>query len=203
LYAWVPGEQGGNALADVIFGARAPAGRLPVSLPGTVGQVPVHHDVRAGGGRSVIYGDYVDGPAAPLFPFGFGLSYTRFEYDELVVEDARIDAPFEVRVNVTNAGDRAGTDVAQLYARDEVARVARPERQLIAFTKVELAPGASSTVRFTVDPTAFAYYDEAMRLVVEPGDITLLVGNLRTTFSLDGAEREIAPNDRRPSRAEA
>ncbi len=203
LYAWVPGEQGGNALADVLFGVRAPVGRLPVSLPRTVGQVPLHHDVRAGGGRSAIYGDYVDGPAAPYFPFGFGLSYTTFEYDELVVDDARTDAPFDVRVNVTNSGARTGVEVVQLFARDDVARVARPERQLVGFTKVELEPGATCTVRFTVDPTAFAYYDEAMRLVVEPGDITLFAGNLRTTFGLDGPEREIKPNDRQPSRAEA
>jgi beta-glucosidase len=203
LYAWAPGEQGGAALADVLFGARSPAGRLPVSLPGTVGQVPVHHDVRAGGGRSAIYGDYVEGPAAPLFPFGYGLSYTTFEYDELLVDDARTDAPFDVRVNVTNTGARPGVEVVQLFARDDVARVARPERQLVAFTKVELDPGATRTVRFTVDPTALAYYDEAMRLVIEPGDVTVFAGNLRTTFGLDGPEREIEPNDRQPSRAEA
>ncbi len=203
LYAWVPGEQGGSALADVLFGLAAPAGRLPVSLPDTVGQVPVHHDVRAGGGRSAIYGDYVNGPAAPLFPFGFGLSYTTFEYDELVVDEARTDAPFDVRVNVTNSGTRSGVEVVQLYARDDVARVARPERQLIAFTRVELEPGATRTIRFTVDPTAFAYYDEVMRLVIEPGDITLFASNLRTTIGLEGPEREIQPNDRQPSRAEA
>jgi beta-glucosidase len=203
LYAWIPGEQGGAAIADVLFGAVAPSGRLPVSLPRSAGQVPAHHDVRAGGGRSAIYGDYVDGPAAPLFPFGFGLGYTTFGYDTLVVADATTDAPIDVQVNVTNTGAHAGTEVVQLFARDDVARVARPERQLVAFTRVALGPGATHTARFRVDPTAFAYYDEDMRLVVEPGDVTFTVGPLQTTVGLAGAEREIAPNDRRPSTVDA
>jgi len=203
LYAWIPGEQSGAAIADVLFGVESPSGRLPISLPRTAGQVPAHHDVRAGGGRSAIYGDYVDGPAAPMFPFGFGLGYTTFAYDALVVGDARTDAPIDVQVRVTNTGDKVGSDVVQLFARDEVARVARPERQLVAFTRVTLEPGETRTVGFGVDPTAFGYYDEDMRLVVEPGDVTFSVGSLHTTTGLVGAERVIAPNDRRPSTVDA
>ena len=194
VYAWVPGEQGGAALADVLFGARAPSGRLPVTLPRSVGQVPIHHDVRAGGGKSAIFGDYVDGPAAPLFPFGFGLGYTSFAYDALTVDG------LDVRVEVTNTGHRTGTDVVQLFARDDVARVARPERQLVGFARVDLDPGQTRTVCFTVDPSAFAYYDEDMRLVVEPGTVTFFVGPLVVSTEVTGPERAIHPNDRVPTK---
>jgi beta-glucosidase len=197
VYAWLPGEQGGAALADVLFGAVSPSGRLPISLPRTAGQVPVHHDVRAGGGRSAIYGDYVDAPAAPLFPFGFGLSYTTFLYSSLTVAE-----PLDVRVEVTNTGDSFGIEVAQVYARDVVARVARPQRQLVGFARVPLEPGQTRAVRFTVDPSALAYYDENMRLVVEPGDVQVTVGELKATVELTGPEREIEPNDRVPTKVE-
>ena len=196
LYAWVPGEQGGAAVADVLFGERAPEGRLPVSLPRNAGQVPIHHDVRAGGGRSAIFGDYVDGPATPLFPFGFGMGYTTFGYDALAVDE------LEVRVDVANTGPSAGTDVVQLFARDDVARVARPERQLVGFARVELQPGQRRTVCFRVDPSAFAYYDEQMRLVVEPGTVTFFVGALTANAELPGPEREIHPNARLATQVE-
>ncbi|HYL53592.1 MAG TPA: glycoside hydrolase family 3 N-terminal domain-containing protein [Acidimicrobiia bacterium] len=200
LYAWLPGEQGGAAIADILYGIASPSGRLPISLPRSAGQVPVHHDTRAGGGRSMIYGDYVDGPASPLYPFGFGLSYTTFAYADLRVDGAAgTDDCFDVSVRVTNTGLRAGTDVVQLYLRDEVARVARPNRQLAGFVRLDLAPGESSTVRFTVDPTLLAYYDEDMRLVIEPGSVCVMAGDLVARLHLDGPEREIAPNDRRPT----
>ena len=201
LYAWVPGEQGGAAIADVLFGVESPSGRLPISLPRSVGHVPIHHDHRAGGGRSQIFGDYVDAPAWPLYFFGAGLTYTTFAYDELrVPEPASTGAPFVIEVDVHNRGERAGTEVVQLFLRDEVARVARPDRQLAGFARVELEPGAASaTVRFTVDPTQLAYYDEEMRLVVEPGDVRVMVGGLEQVIAFDGPEREIAPNDRRPT----
>ncbi len=200
LYAWLPGEQGGAAIAEILYGIASPSGRLPISLPRTAGQVPVHHDPRAGGGRSMIYGDYVDAPTSPLYPFGFGLSYTTFGYSDLYIDEpARTGEAFDVRVRVTNTGARAGTDVVQLYVRDDIARVARPNRQLAGFARVDLTPGETSTVRFTVDPTLLAYYDEDMRLVIEPGAVRFMVGDLTATASLDGHEREIAPNDRRPT----
>ncbi len=203
LYAWLPGEQGGAAIADIVYGLASPSGRLPISLPRAAGQVPVHHDARAGGGRSMIYGDYVDAAASPLYPFGFGLSYTTFTYTDLRTDDAvRTDEGFEVRLRVTNTGARAGTEIVQLYIRDEVARVARPNRQLAGFARVDLAPGESSTVRFTVDPTVLAYYDEEMHLVIEPGTVRVMAGDLEATLYVDGPEREIAPNDRRPTAVE-
>jgi beta-glucosidase len=201
LYTWTPGEQGGAAIANVLFGETEPTGRLPISLPRAVGQIPVHHDTRAGGGRSMIFGDYFDGPVAPQFPFGFGLAYTTFAVSDLIAPATTdIDQTFAVHVTVTNTGERAGTEVVQLYVRDEVARVARPQRQLAGFARVDLQQGESRTVRFTVDPSVVAYYDEAMQLVVEPGDVRVMVGDLHATVVLDGQERAIAPNDRRPTR---
>ena len=196
LYAWLPGEEGGNALADVLLGIAAPSGKLPISLPRGAGQVPVHHDTRAGGSRSMIYGDYTDAPAAPLFPFGFGLTYTTFAYTDLQVTDAIPVDAMTVDVTVHNTGDRTGTEVVQLFGHDEYARVARPVRQLVGFTRVTLDPGAAATVRFEVDPTAFAYYDEDMRLVVEPGAVRFSCADLAATATITGPERTIAPNDR-------
>jgi beta-glucosidase len=200
LYAWVPGEQGGAAIADVLFGVAAPTGRLPISLPRSAGHIPIHHDHRAGGGRSKIFGDYLDAAAWPLYFFGFGLTYTTFAYRSLHVhEPATTDAPIIVDVELRNTGPRAGTDVVQLFLRDEVARVARPDRQLAGFARVDLEPDHATTVRFSVDPTQLAYYDEAMRLVVEPGTVRVMVAGLEQVVDVAGPEREITPNDRRPT----
>ncbi|MDZ4827074.1 MAG: glycoside hydrolase family 3 N-terminal domain-containing protein [Actinomycetota bacterium] len=199
VYAWCPGEQGGAGLADVLSGDVDATGRLPVTVPRNVGQVPSHHDHRAGGGRSQMLGDYVDAPAAPLYRFGFGLSYTTFAYGALRVGAVTTTEPFTVTVDVTNTGTRPGVEVVQLFGRDEVARVARPRRQLLGFTRLPLAPGETQSVAFTVDPTVFAYYDEAMHLVVEPGALHLNAGGQTALVTMSGAEREIAPNDRRPT----
>ncbi|MEY2436395.1 MAG: hypothetical protein QOF97_1231 [Acidimicrobiaceae bacterium] len=176
VQAWLPGEEGGNAIADVLLGAANPSGRLPVSLPRSVGQVPVHHGHRAGGGRSQFHGEYTDSPTTPLFCFGHGLSYTTFEYGPLVVESATTSDPLTASVEVTNTGAREGDEVVQLYVRDDVASVARPDRLLVGFTRVALSAGASRTVTFDVHPSRLASYDPEMRFVVEPGDFTFSVG---------------------------
>jgi beta-glucosidase len=175
---WVPppGEEGGNALADVLIGAVNPSGRLPVTLPRDVGQLPLHHDMRARGDRSEIYGDYVDGPASPRFAFGHGLSYTTFEYGELRAEPGTTASRTTIEVRVTNAGDAHGEEVVQLYCRDDVASVARPNRELIGFARVALAPDESATVTFDVPSSRLAFHDAAMRRVTEPGSFTFLVG---------------------------
>jgi beta-glucosidase len=182
VYAWAPGQEGGAALASVLFGETAPSGRLPVSLPRSVGQVPVHHGHRSGGGRSQMLGDYVDGPTTPQWPFGFGLSYTTFAYDGLDVTPATpaTGAPFTVAIDVTNTGAVEGTEVVQCYLRDDVARVARPVRVLAGFARVTLAPGETRRVAFEIDPRRLAYYDDDMRLVVEPGTVTVMVGAAAT-----------------------
>jgi beta-glucosidase len=196
VQAWLPGEEGGNAVADVLFGAADPAGRLPVSMPRNVGQVPVYYRHRAGGGRAAFHGDYADAPTTPLFPFGHGLSYTTFTYEGLHVSAAGTADPVDVTLEVANTGARAGDAVVQLYVRDEVASVARPDRQLVGFARVPLAVGQRRTVRFRIHPSRLAFYDAAMRFVVEPGALRVMVGassadvRLTQTVTLSGAVSE-------------
>jgi beta-glucosidase len=176
VQAWPLGEEGGNGLVDVLLGVVNPSGRLTVTLPRSTGQVPIYHAFRAGGGKSIFYHDYVDSPAAPLFPFGHGLSYTTFAYGELDVVAAGTRDPLTVAVSVTNSGAAAGTEVVQLYASDLVASVARPERLLVGFRRVDLAPGEEKLVTFTVHPSRLAFYDPSMRFVCEPGEFTFAIG---------------------------
>ena len=199
LYAWLPGEEGGRAVADVLVGAQEPSGRLPVTVPRHVGQVPTHHDHHKGAGRSQFLGDYVDSPASPLFPFGHGLGYTSFTYDSLTVEvgdDGRLD----IACAVTNVGPAAGVEVVQLYLRDEVASVGRPGQALAGFARVALEPGRSARVRFGVHPGRLGFHDATVSFVVEPGDATVLVGasaadiRLRQTVTVGVAARRLDPN---------
>ena len=141
VLAWLPGEEGGNGLADVLCGDVDASGRLPVTLLHTVGQVGVHSGAHHGGGRSMIMDDYVDTPASPLFPFGHGLSYTTWERSDLAVEAGTTADDVEIGVTVTNTGARVGTDVVQVFFRDEVASVGLPASRLLAFQRVELARG--------------------------------------------------------------
>jgi beta-glucosidase len=171
-----PGEEGGNGLADVLTGAVNPSGRLPVTLPRMVGQVPIYHGYRAGGDRPMFFDDYTDCPPTPLFAFGHGLSYTSFEYANLEVQASTTSAPIEVAVEVRNVGQRAGDEIVQLYGRDNVASVARPDQLLLGFTRVALDPGQAKRVTFTVHPSRLAFYDPQMRFVVEPGAFTFSVG---------------------------
>lgn len=201
LIAWVPGIEAGTAIARIVFGRSTPSGRLPVSLPASVGQVPVHHAPRAGGGRSQFWGDYTDGPTAPLHPFGYGLSTTSFAYDDLVVTPGTTTEMTMVAATVTNTGERPGTEVVQLYARDEVASVARPERQLVGFTRVPLEPGEARTVTFALHPSRLAFFDEDFRFVCEPGAFDLEVGGwagepaLRSTVDLGGEIHQYRQRD--------
>ena len=177
LQAWLPGEEGGAAIANVLLGRSEPGGRLPVSMPQMVGQVPTHHDYRAGGGRSMFWGEYTDGPNTPLYPFGHGLTYTQFAYGDLeVVNSGSTSEPIDLRVQITNTGRRQGSEVVQLYVRDEVATVARPSQQLVGFTRVELEPGTSASVAFQVHPSRLAFYNESMNFVTEPGAFRFTVG---------------------------
>src|SRR5262249_50914500 len=149
IAAWLPGEEGGGALADVLFGVESPSGRLPISIPHSVGQVPVYYGHKSGGGRSQMLGHYSDGPTAPPYPFGPGLRHPRFAYDELALDPAEgaADAPIRVSCRVTNAGERSACEVVQLYVRDLVASVTRPVKQLAGFARVPLAAGESRRVR--------------------------------------------------------
>jgi beta-glucosidase len=176
LVAWPLGEQGGNALADVLLGRAEPTGRLAVTLPRATGQVPLYSSHRSGGGLSVFHTDYTDCDHRPLFSFGHGLGYTTFAYSDIRVDAGGTTSPTTVGVTVTNTGARAGEEVVQFYASDLVASVARPGSSLIGFTRLNLRPGNAARVTFDVHPSRLAFYDEDMRFVVEPGLFRFAVG---------------------------
>ena len=196
LQVFPPGEEGGSGLGDVLTGKTNPSGRLPVSLPRSVGQIPNDVGLRAGGDHPMFYGDYIDAPASPLFAFGHGLSYTTFAYSDLAVQAKSTTEPIEVSIEVHNSGERAGDEVVQLYFRDEVASVARPNRMLLGFTRLSLIPGQARSVTFTVHPSRLAFYDPAMRFVTEPGAFTFSIGassvdiRAEKTIVLDGQVAE-------------
>jgi hypothetical protein len=146
----------------------------------------VHSGAHHGGGRSMILNDYVETPASPLFPFGHGLSYTTWERSDLSVEAATTTDDLVVGVTVTNTGDRAGTDVVQVYFRDEVASVGLPATRLLAFQRLECAPGASARLRFRVPVGRLGFSGADLRYRVEPGAFTFTVGDLSETVTLAG-----------------
>ena len=176
LVAWPLGEQGGAALADVLLGRCEPTGRLPVTLPRATGQIPLHSGHRSRGARSEFYGDYTDCARTPLFSFGHGLGYTTFAYSDLTVDATGTSSPATVGVTVTNTGAREGDEVVQLYVSDLVASVSRPRAFLIGFARAHLGPDGEARVTFVVHPSRLAFYDEAMRFVVEPGLFRFSVG---------------------------
>jgi beta-glucosidase len=167
------GQETGEGVADVLFGDYNPSGKLPVSFPRSVGQLPIYYDHKPTARRGYLYTS-----SEPLFPFGYGLSYTTFEYSDLKVSPARI-APggrAQVSVTVTNTGRRAGDEVVQLYIRDLVSSVTRPVKELKDFARVTLAPGESKAVSFTVTPDKLSFYNLNMERVVEPGWFDIMVG---------------------------
>jgi beta-glucosidase len=174
LQAFFPGEGGGLAVADVVTGAVNPSGRLPVSMPRSSGSQPYSYLHPILGGPS----DVTSADSTPLRPFGFGLSYTEFAYSDLVVDPTvGSSGTFTAAVTVTNTGSLAGADAVQLYGRDLQASVTRPVAALLGYARVELEPGASSRVTFSVPTTRFAFSDRRMVRVVEPGDVEVWVGS--------------------------
>ncbi len=187
LLAWVPGEAGPEAVAAALAGDENPGGKLPVSMPRSVGQIPVTYRHHPTGGRSTWKGDYVDGPTAPLWPFGFGRSYTSFELSGLRLD--RMQVPTNggevvVSVDVANTGDREGDEVVQLYVRDEEATVARPVLELRGFRRVTLAPAEWRSVAFRLSAEQFAFIGADYRRVIEPGVIRLFVGSSSTDLPM-------------------
>ena len=169
LTMWYPGGEGGTALADVLFGDYNPAGRLPVSVPRNVGQLPVYYNKKNPRGH-----DYVEMSADPLYPFGYGLSYTTFEYSDLTVSGRVPDV--EVTVRVKNTGARDGDEVVQLYVIDPLASTVRPRKQLRAFDRVFVKAGETVPVTLKLGPDAFSLVDAAGNTVIERGDFVLEVG---------------------------
>ena len=169
LTMWYPGGEGGTALADVLFGDYNPAGRLPVSVPRNVGQLPVYYNRKNPRGH-----DYVETSADPLYPFGYGLSYTTFEYSGLTVSGSVPNV--EVTVNVRNTGARDGDEVVQLYVIDPLATTVRPRKQLRAFDRVFVKAGETVPVTLNLGPEAFSLVNAAGETVIERGDFLLEVG---------------------------
>jgi beta-glucosidase len=205
VQAWFPGQECGNAIADVLFGDVNPSGKLPQTFPVRLEDNPAYLNypgengkVRYGEGLFVGYRYYEKKKIAPLFPFGFGLSYTTFDYNNLRLSASAIgpEDTLEVQVDVTNAGERAGKEIVQLYVRDVQSRLHRPDKELKAFAKVELEPGERKTVSLSLARQALAYYDDlAQAWVAEAGEFEVLVGSSsqairqRTSFMLTETSR--------------
>ncbi|HEX7960242.1 MAG TPA: glycoside hydrolase family 3 N-terminal domain-containing protein [Terriglobales bacterium] len=173
LDGWYLGQEGGTAMADVIFGDYNPAGKLPITVPRSVGQLPDYYYQKPSAKR-----EYLGSTTQPLYPFGWGLSYSTFKYGDVKVSPASIgpQGPTKVSVNVTNTGRVAGDEVAQLYIRDEVSSVTRPVKELRGFRRVTLNPGETKTVEFTLGPDELSFLNREMQRVVEPGTFKVMVG---------------------------
>lgn len=176
--AWQLGSQTGHAVAQVLYGDYNPSGKLPMTFPRNLGQVPIHYNMHNTGRPNtkgdVFYTHYIDSPLSPLFPFGYGLSYTTFAYDNLRANLR--GQSIEVTVKLTNTGDRAGEEVVQLYIRDRAASVVRPTKELKGFEKLMLQPGESRTVAFRLTPQELGFYMPDGQFVTEPGTFDIMVG---------------------------
>ena len=173
LECWYLGQECGHAVAEVLFGEHNPGGKLPISIPRSVGQLPVFYNHKPSARRGFLWDD-----ATPLFPFGFGLSYTTFALANVRLARKKIarHGATRVLVEVTNTGPRAGAEVVQMYIRDLVSSVTRPVKELKGFRKVELPPGETLTVAIEIASAALAFYDVNMKYVVEPGEFEIMVG---------------------------
>ena len=183
LEAWFPGTMGGAAVADVLFGDANPAGKLPITFPRSVGQIPIYYNAKATGrpflATEKYTSKYLDAPNTALFGFGFGLSYTNFQISDLKIGKKQIRADENLTVNVTleNTGKRSGAEVVQLYIRDVAASVTRPVKQLRGFERIELQPGQKRLVNFVLKPEHLGFLNRNMQFQVEPGMFQIFVGN--------------------------
>lgn len=197
--AWLPGEEGAEAVADVLFGDFNPGGKLPITIPRHVGQVPIYYNHKPSGGRSHWKDDYVNLSHTPLWPFGHGLSYTDFCLDNLQTDkiEAHVGETIAVSFDITNTGECGGSEVVQLYIRDHVANVTRPIKELKGFHRITLQPKETKTVTFFLAVNQLGFYDNQMRFVVEPGTMTLMIGTssenlpLKTQIEIVGDYTEL------------
>ncbi len=189
MAAWFPGIEGGNAIARLLFGECEPSGKLSMSFPYSVGQVPVHYDhfstgrPFSGDVTNRFQSRYLDIPNDPLYPFGHGLSYTTFDYVSVTLSNDEMinDRPIDVSVRIKNIGNRKGTEVVQLYIRDLKGSVTRPVKKLKAFERVTLDPGEDKTIRFTIDRSMLAFTKADMTYEAEPGEFYVYVGGSSAT----------------------
>jgi beta-glucosidase len=183
LEAWYPGEQGGTAIAETLFGDVNPGGRLPVTWARHAGQIPLYYYIKPSG-RGY---RYLDDDGKPMFPFGFGLSYTTFEYSGLVIpEKVNKNGDTKILVTVKNTGTVKGDEVVQLYLRDEFASVVRPVRELKAFKRITLEPGESRQIELSLPYRSFGLWDKDLKFVVEPGDFKVMIAKDAENTVLEG-----------------
>lgn len=191
LEAWCPGEKGGEAIADILFGDYNPDGRLPVTIPRHAGQLPVYYNYKPSKSYWLEEGwgnSYADLESKPLWEFGHGLSYTEFEYAELKIDPGKENkgGSISVEVDIRNTGNKEGAEVVQLYLRDIKSTVVRPVKELKGFTKVRLSPGDNQVVRFVLTPEDLSMYDQNMNRIVEPGIFKVMVGSSSEDIRLEG-----------------
>lgn len=188
LEAWLPGEEGGAAVADILFGAASPGGKLPVTFPRSVGQVPIYYNHKPSGMRSNWYVDYVSEKVTPLYSFGHGLSYTTFEYSNLVIDRKLVACGEAVNISlkVTNTGAVQGDEVVQLYVRDEFACSPRPVKELKGFVRVSLQRGECRAITFHLPANQLAFFDSELSLVLEAGRIYIMLGSASDDIRLTG-----------------
>ncbi len=179
LEAWLPGEEGAAAIAETIFGINNPGGKLAVTFPRHVGQVPIFYNQKPSGGKSNWYIDYVNVKASPQFPFGHGLSYTTFEYSRFSISQPQVSAgeTADIQVQIANSGPCLGEEVVQLYVQDEFASSPRPVKELKGYIRLALQPGEQKVVTFHLPVNLLAYYDQNQQLVLESGSFKIMLGS--------------------------
>jgi beta-glucosidase len=192
LEAWVSGEKGGQAVAEILFGEQNPSGKLPVTIPRHAGQLPVYYNAKKSKAYWIEQGwgkPYVDMDPKPLFPFGHGLSYTRFEYADLRTSSGKIgpEGTIVISADIRNAGSREGEEVVQLYLQDVISTVATPAKALRGFARVRLEAGRKTTVKFELTPDDLALYDKDLKRVVEPGEFRIFIGGSSEDIRLKGS----------------
>jgi beta-glucosidase len=187
---WYLGQETGHAVAEVLFGDRNPGGKLPITVPRSAGHVPAFYNHKPSARRGYLFDD-----VSPLFPFGFGLSYTTFSVTNVRLADATIrrDGATRVLCEVTNTGGWEGAEVVQVYVRDLVSSVTRPVKELKGFRKVSLAAGETATVEIPLGPDALAFHDVAMNRVVEPGEFAVMVGTSSRDRDLQTVTLRVEP----------
>jgi len=191
--AWEPGEAGGDAVADVLFGDVNPSGRLAITVPRSSGQLPAYYNYKPSKAYWIDqawtrHGGYADMPGTPLYPFGYGLSYTQFQYSNLRIQPAQIlnQGEAQVSVDVENTGKIAGVETVQLYLHELFTPISTPVKQLRGFERVTLDPGQKKAVTFTLGPEDLQLLDQEMRWVVSPGTFEIMVGKSSGEIPLRG-----------------
>jgi beta-glucosidase len=191
FYAWHPGTEGAHAIADLLFGLANPSGKLPITMPRVTGQVPIYYNHKNSGrpiGSSHFAYRYVDIPQGPLFPFGFGMSYTTFKYGNLSVSASADSGPYNIEADITNTGKRSGSEVVQLYIQDRFATVTRPVKELKRFQRIFLKPGETQHISFIIKPADLTFTGLDNLAILEPGEFSCWLG----PNSVEGLEGSFA-----------